>query len=73
MYVEENKLKVMLKVKRSRKFFLEGWEFIEFIIDELDVKMWEGIVIVLMFCICFVKFVDFYSDFFKVFGFIVLL
>lgn len=39
MYVEENKLKVMLKVKRSRKFFLEGWEFIEFIIDELDVKM----------------------------------
>lgn len=32
----------MFKVKRSWKSFLDGWEFIEFILDELDQKMREG-------------------------------
>lgn len=72
-YVEENKLKAMPKVKRSRKPPPEGWELIEPTIDELDAKMREGIVIVLMFCTCSVKSVDFYSDFSQVCGSIVLL
>lgn len=73
MYVEENKLKAMPKVKRSRKPPPEGWELIEPTIDELDAKMREGIVIVSMFCICSVKSAGFYSDFSQVFGSIVLL
>lgn len=63
----------MPKVKRSRKPPPEGWELIEPTIDELDAKMREGIVIVSMFYICSVKSADFYSDFSKVFGSIVLL